>query len=84
MENALPKQRTGDRVMRLPGVCELTCASPATVWRWAKSDPTFPKPFRLSRGVTCWDEGEISAWIEAKKAQRQLNEPSASRGARHA
>jgi prophage regulatory protein len=76
VENVTPKQRTGNRAMRLPCVCDRISASPATVWRWAKSDPTFPKPFRLSRGVTCWDEAEISAWIEAKKAQRELNEQS--------
>jgi len=70
MQHGVRHQRIGNRAMRLPRVCELTCASPATVWRWAKSDPTFPKPFRLSKGVTCWDEGEISPWIEAKKAAR--------------
>jgi prophage regulatory protein len=64
-------QRAPNRAIRLPGVCDHTGASPATVWRWTKDDPTFPKPFRLSKGVTCWDEGEISAWIEAKKARQR-------------
>ena len=58
------------RAIRLPLVCERTGASRATVWRWAKSDPTFPKPFHLSTAITCWDEGEIQHWIESKKSQR--------------
>jgi len=84
MQHPIPSQRIGSRIARLPRVCERTCASPATVWRWVKSDPTFPKPFRLSKGVTCWDEGEISTWIEAKKAQRVPPEPATLKGARHA
>jgi predicted DNA-binding transcriptional regulator AlpA len=80
MQHDNPTQRTGNRITRLPRVCDLTCASRATVWRWAKNDLTFPKPFRLSKGVTCWDEGEISAWIEIKKALRPLIEVSAPKG----
>jgi predicted DNA-binding transcriptional regulator AlpA len=72
------------RPIRLPRVCDHVCGSPATVWRWSKDDPSFPKPFRLSKGVTVWDEGEILAWIEAKKARRGLNERSAPKGAHHA
>jgi predicted DNA-binding transcriptional regulator AlpA len=71
MENVLSSsQRARRPAIRLPRVCCHTDSSPATVWRWTKDDPTFPKPFRLSKGVTCWDEGEILDWIESKKAQR--------------
>jgi prophage regulatory protein len=56
--------------IRIPRVRELTSASRATIWRWLKSDPTFPRPFHLSKGITCWDEGEILDWIAAKKSQR--------------
>lgn len=58
------------RAIRQPRVSELTGAARATVWRWTKTDPAFPKPFKLSKGVTAWDEGEILAWIEGKKAAR--------------
>ena len=67
-----PAQRLAPyRAIRLPRVCDHTGASPATVWRWAKDDPTFPKPFHLSKGVTCWDEAEVFDWIAAKKAQQR-------------
>jgi len=63
-------EASGGRALRLPHVCDLTGASRTTIWRWAKDDPTFPKPFKLSDAVTVWDEGEVLAWIERKKARR--------------
>jgi predicted DNA-binding transcriptional regulator AlpA len=58
--------------IRLPQVRKLTGdISRATIWRWVKNDPSFPKPFRLSSAITCWDEGEIRDWVESKKAQRR-------------
>lgn len=38
-----------------------------TPWDWLKSDPTFPKPIKLSPGCTRWKLAEIEAW-EASKA----------------
>lgn len=39
----------------------------------AASDPTFPKPIKLGehrQSAVFFDEGEINAWINTKKAQR--------------
>jgi predicted DNA-binding transcriptional regulator AlpA len=58
------------RALRLRDMMHLTGASRPTIWRWSKSDPTFPKPFHLSPAITCWDEGEVLEWIEAKKVGR--------------
>jgi len=58
------------RAIRLPEVCALTGAAPATIWRWSNQDPSFPKPFHLSRAITCWDEQELAAWINSKKTLR--------------
>lgn len=38
-----------------------------TPWRWAKSDPNFPKPVTLTPGCTRWKLSEIEAW-EASRA----------------
>lgn len=57
------------RVIRLCDVAKLIGVSRPTVWRWVKSDPSFPQPFRLSGSVTAWDEIEILMWLQAKKAQ---------------
>lgn len=39
-----------------------------TVWRWLKSDPTFPKPVSLSAGCSRWRLAALEAW-EASKAE---------------
>lgn len=39
-----------------------------TVWRWLKTDPTFPKPIYLSPGCTRWKLDEIESWEAARRA----------------
>jgi prophage regulatory protein len=36
--------------------------------RWLKTDPTFPKPYRLTPGCTRWKLSEIEAW-EASRTE---------------
>jgi predicted DNA-binding transcriptional regulator AlpA len=55
------------RAIRLPQVCSLVGMSKATIWRRVHDDPAFPKPFKLSRGVTVWREDAVFAWLEAKQ-----------------
>ena len=38
-----------------------------TPWRWVDTDPTFPKPVKLSAGCTRWVLADIEAW-EASRA----------------
>jgi predicted DNA-binding transcriptional regulator AlpA len=68
------EQTSSQRAIRLPRVLDLTSVSRATIWRWVKSDQTFPKPFNLSPGITVWDEGELLDWIESKKSERGMNQ----------
>jgi predicted DNA-binding transcriptional regulator AlpA len=44
--------------------------SRATIWRRVKEDPSFPRPIKLSEGVTCWSENEVSEWLEKLKGAR--------------
>ena len=55
-----------DKAIRLPRVCELLGVSRATIWRWVKLDPSFPKPFSISAGITCWSEVEVVLGLESK------------------
>ena len=70
MVNGIARHDKPSRAIRLQRVCNMTALSPATVWRKEKNDPAFPRSFKLSEKVTCWDENEVFAWIEAKKAAR--------------
>lgn len=72
MRSSEPSPNQISRAVRLDRVCELSGASRATIWRWAKTDPHFPQPFHLSPAITCWDENEVVAWIYSKKSQREV------------
>jgi predicted DNA-binding transcriptional regulator AlpA len=60
-------QSSPGRAIRLPEVCRLTAMSRATVWRLARHDSSFPKPFKLTDNITCWAEDEILGWIACRK-----------------
>lgn len=40
----------------------------ASIWRWVKTDPTFPKPVSLSAGCTRWQIPALEAW-EARRVE---------------
>jgi prophage regulatory protein len=56
------------RAIKVGSVADLTGDSVSTVWRRTREDPTFPKPFKLSAQSTVWNEAEVRAWIDAKRA----------------
>lgn len=44
----------------------------ATPWRWAKTDPLFPRPLNLTAGCTRWKLSEIEAWELSKSSKEDL------------
>jgi predicted DNA-binding transcriptional regulator AlpA len=38
-----------------------------TLWRRCKAGD-FPKPIKLSAGITAWKVGEVRAWLRSKEA----------------
>lgn len=42
--------------------------SAATVWRWARTKPGFPKPIKLGSHVTVFRESELDAFIISMNA----------------
>jgi predicted DNA-binding transcriptional regulator AlpA len=73
MRNTKHKQASQGRVIRLPEVCRHTGQSRATIWRRVHGDPDFPKPFKLSAGITVWDEAEVLNWLALKKDGQRLS-----------
>jgi prophage regulatory protein len=57
---------SGDRLMRPKSVCEMLGISKATLWRWVKSDDSFPKPLKLTGKTTVWWSSEVHAWVNAR------------------
>lgn len=49
-----------------PGILPV---SQATLWRWVRAGK-FPRPFKLSVGVTVWDADEVDQFITAQRESR--------------
>lgn len=43
--------------------------SRVTIWRWVKSE-NFPKPLKLSAGVTRWKSEDLESWENNLEAVR--------------
>jgi len=64
------------RIVRMSELLSLTGLGRATVYQRLKSDPTFPKPVKLSdsdaRGAPVgFVLGEVQGWIKGRMAARQ-------------
>lgn len=42
---------------------------PQSVWRQARTDPSFPQPIRLTGGTTRWSRVQVEAWEAGKLAE---------------
>lgn len=38
-----------------------------TFWRFAKTDPAFPKPIKIGGNTTVFMRDELDAWLKAKR-----------------
>lgn len=56
------------RILRDKQVADKIGGSRATVWRKAKTEPDFPKPLKISAGITGWIEAEVEAYLERRIA----------------
>lgn len=54
------------QLIRVPTVAAMLSVSRSTVWRWSKFKPEFPRPIKISTGVTTWKLDEIQAWLEGR------------------
>ncbi len=58
------------RNLRVRQVADFLGIGVSSVWRLARIEPAFPKPFSLSPRVTVWSAEELSDYVETKKSQR--------------
>lgn len=59
-----------ETILRLPDVSSRTGLSRSTIYE-AMARGDFPQPIKLGLRAVGWAESEISAWLEARKAQRK-------------
>jgi prophage regulatory protein len=55
-----------DALLKLKTVSAVTGMSEATIYRRAKSDPTFPRLVKLGRRCTRIRAGDLTAWLSAQ------------------
>ena len=48
-------------VTRVDKVAKRYDTTTKSIWRWAKQG-TFPKPYKLTAGVTAWKNSELAEW----------------------
>lgn len=42
----------------------------ATIWRWARTDKSFPHPIKLSAQTARWRSDEVDAWENSRAELR--------------
>lgn len=57
------------KILRDKQVADVIGQSRATVWRRSKLEADFPKPVKVSRGVTGWVEQEVQAWLTKRVSE---------------
>ena len=60
-------------LLRKNNAAKLLDLSKSGLEKLVNADPSFPRPIKLGenrQSAVFFDEGEINAWIDAKKAQR--------------
>lgn len=52
--------------LRATSLARLLGVHRSTLWRWAKELSGFPKPLKVTEGVTLWSVEEVQAWLRQK------------------
>lgn len=60
-----------DEILRMPEVLRITKLCRATIYNYVNAG-TFPKPVKLGARASGWLKSEVTAWLEARKAERDL------------
>jgi prophage regulatory protein len=58
-----------DRCLRPKEAAEKLAIGVSTLWKYAKTDPHFPSPIRMSSKCTVFRESELDEYVQRKAAQ---------------
>lgn len=50
-------------------VAQRYSVSRPSIWRWVKTDPSFPKPVNLTPGCSRWRVEDLEKWERTKAAR---------------
>ena len=60
---------TRSRLMRLPGVVQMTGVSRSTIYRWMENGE-FPRQVSLGGNTVAWLESDVEDWIHRRISTR--------------
>jgi prophage regulatory protein len=63
------------QILRITDVSALVALSRATIYRKVRAG-TFPRPLRLGSHAVGWMAGELEAWIEERRRERDKEKTS--------
>ncbi len=55
------------KLIRVDKVAEILGVSKATIYRWIKENPDFPRPVKLGKQTTAYITSEIEAFIKTNQ-----------------
>ncbi len=58
------QKETLEQLLRVTEVAEKFSVSKASIWNWAKNNPHFPKPAKLTSKVTVWKLSELNDYMD--------------------
>lgn len=66
---SVPSYAVHDPLLSVQDVSEYLSIGVPTVWDYAKADPDFPKPIKLTARCTRWRKSALNAWIALKERE---------------
>ncbi|MFG6372357.1 MAG: AlpA family phage regulatory protein, partial [Turicimonas muris] len=62
------------KYIRAKELANLLGVNKSTIWRWVKEKSDFPKPKKISKGVTVWNYWEVDIWVnQTTNNQKEKN-----------
>ncbi len=60
--------------IRVDEFAQLTGLSKSTIWKCSASDPSFPKPYKLTRNTSGWKRVEVMEWLNSRSKDARYSE----------
>jgi len=71
MEKLMNINASTEGFTRVEKVAKRYDTTTKSIWRWSKQG-TFPKPYKLTAGVTAWKNSELAEWEKNRTNKEEV------------